>query len=351
MKNMKKACGILLAAGILTSGINLEAKADLLYKYGTDPCAGITLALNNYFEAAAGKTDLPVPLTTTPAPVVSVVSGYTTLGVAKVEEKLNVREQPTEDSAIVGAMPKNAGCEIIEAAGEWTKIQSGKVTGYVKSEFLYTGEEANSAALSVMVPMATVNTATLRVREQAGVESKVLTLVAVGESMQVMEDLGEWIKVSAGGTEGYVAKQFVTIASELPKAYTATELQYGEGVSDVRAAMVEYAKQFLGNKYVWGGTSLTNGTDCSGFTMSIYKHFGITINRTSREQAKNGTRIDISEARPGDLVFYAKGGTINHVVMYIGGGQVIHASSPKTGIRISEVNYRTPVAVVRIIND
>ena len=115
--------------------------------------------------------------------------------------------------------------------------------------------------------------------------------------------------------------------------------------------LCEYAKQFRGNPYVWGGTSLTNGADCSGFVLSIFAKYGIYLPHSSRAQANMGTKISMSEARPGDLVFYSKGGRINHVAIYIGGGQVIHASSPKTGIRITSAYYRTPTTVRRLIQD
>ena len=109
-----------------------------------------------------------------------------------------------------------------------------------------------------------------------------------------------------------------------------------------RVDLVEYAKQFVGNPYVWGGTSLTKGADCSGFVLSVFKKYGITLSHSSRAQANEGTKISASELKPGDLVFYGNGkGNINHVAIYIGGGQVIHASSPKTGIKISsyKVSY------------
>ena len=141
------------------------------------------------------------------------------------------------------------------------------------------------------------------------------------------------------------------VKSDLNTAITMTELLYGQGVSDVRVDLCQYAKQFLGNPYVWGGTSLTNGADCSGFVLSVFKNYGVSLPRTSREQAKAGTAIRESELMAGDLIFYAKGGTINHVAIYIGSGQVIHASSPKTGIKISAYNYRTPYKMVRVLQD
>ena len=112
-----------------------------------------------------------------------------------------------------------------------------------------------------------------------------------------------------------------------------------------------YAKQFIGNPYVWGGASLTNGADCSGFTMSVYKQYGIAIPHSSVAQSKMGAGVSLSEAKPGDLVFYAKGGTVNHVGIYVGNGQVVHASNPKQGIKISPVGYRTIHSIRRFIKD
>ena len=141
------------------------------------------------------------------------------------------------------------------------------------------------------------------------------------------------------------------VSEQLPKAMTMTEIRYGEGISDVRVDMVQYACQFVGNRYVWGGTSLTNGVDCSGFTMKIYEKYGIYLPHSSRAQSGYGTRVNASEAKPGDLFFYGSGSGINHVAMYIGNGQVVHASSARTGIKISNAFYRTPICVTRLIND
>jgi cell wall-associated NlpC family hydrolase len=129
-----------------------------------------------------------------------------------------------------------------------------------------------------------------------------------------------------------------------------TEVRYGEGVSDVRADVVSYALQFVGNRYVWGGTSLTNGVDCSGFTMQILAKYGISLPHSSAAQPAYGTKISASAAQPGDLFFYGSGSQINHVGMYIGGGQIVHASGEKTGIKISNAFYRTPICVVSYLN-
>ena len=123
-----------------------------------------------------------------------------------------------------------------------------------------------------------------------------------------------------------------------------------EVTNATRSAVVAYAKQFLGNPYVYGGTSLTNGADCSGFTMSVFAHFGISTGRSSRDQAAKGKEVAVSAVQPGDLLFYASGNYINHVALYIGNGQVIHASTAKSGIKISPSNYRTPCKAVSFLN-
>ncbi|MDO5423188.1 MAG: SH3 domain-containing C40 family peptidase [Eubacteriales bacterium] len=112
--------------------------------------------------------------------------------------------------------------------------------------------------------------------------------------------------------------------------------------SSLRESVVNYALQFVGNPYVYGGTSLTNGTDCSGFTLSVMANFGVSLPRTAAEQANCGTPVDISAVQPGDLLFYSDGSGIGHVSMYIGNGQVVHASSSTTGIIVSSMSYRTP---------
>lgn len=289
---------------------------------------------------------------TTAEAVDTTIAGYTNLGIAHVENYLNVRESAGEDGKLIGKMNKNAGCEILGVEGEWTKIKSGKVEGYVKSEYLYTGEEAKQVAAEAITLMATVtNTQSLRVRTGPSMDSSTVDLIPLGEKLEVLEDMGEWIKVTFDSDEGYISAEYVEISEELETAVTITELQYGEGVSDARVSIVQYAKQFLGNPYVWGGTSLTNGADCSGFTMSIYANYGISLPHSSRAQANCGTRIDPANARPGDLFFYGNGSGINHVAMYIGGGQVIHASTERTGIRISNAYYRTPICVVSLLGN
>ncbi len=279
------------------------------------------------------------------------ICGYTNLGIANVENHLNIREGAGEEFELVGELPVDAGCEILSENGGWYQIQSGDVTGYAKAEYLLTGEAAAKRAEEVKTVVAKSATMTLNVRTEPSTESTIWTTMAEGEELHLLEDLGDWLKVEVDGDECYVAKDYVELSDQLQKAMTMTEIKYGEGVSDVRVDMVQYACQFIGNRYVWGGESLTNGVDCSGFTMRIYEKYGVYLPHSSSAQAGCGTKINSSDAKPGDLFFYGNGSGINHVAMYIGDGQVVHASSERTGIKISNCYYRTPVCVVRYIND
>lgn len=277
--------------------------------------------------------------------------GYTNLGIADVSDNLNIRAIAVEDGRLVGKLPRNAACEVIDTDDTWAHIKSGSVEGYVSLDYLLTGVPAKFKAEELAVTVAKVNTDSLKVRAEANTESEVITLVAMGEELEVAAVEGDWVKVLLDNDEVYVSAEYVEVSAELGTAVTMTELLYGQGVSDVRVDVCQYAKEFIGNPYVWGGTSLTKGTDCSGFVMRVFQKYGVKLPRNSRAQANCGTTIKVSEAKPGDLIFYAKGKTINHVAIYIGNGQVVHASSPKTGIKISNVSYRTPFKAVRILYD
>ncbi|MBQ0028217.1 MAG: C40 family peptidase [Lachnospiraceae bacterium] len=278
--------------------------------------------------------------------------GYNNLGIANVSNHLNVRKEPNEGGKLVGKMSNNAACEILGIYGDWYKIKSGEVEGYCHSDYLLVGQMALLRGSQIITKEAESTSGGLRVREEPTTMSEILTVMGEGERLEVLEDESNgWIKVLVDDQEGYIAAEFAEVKEELQTAVTMSELMYGQGVSELRVDMVQYAKQFIGNPYVWGGTSLTNGADCSGFVLSVFKKYGISLPHSSRAQATMGKQVSLGEARPGDLVFYSSGGRINHVAIYIGGGQVVHASNPRTGIRISGATYRTVSTVRRIIND
>ena len=283
---------------------------------------------------------------------VAEMCGYDNLGMSNISEgNLNIRKKATTDSKIVGKMTKNNACEILGTKGDWTRIKSGSVTGYVKSEYLYTGDDAIAVAEKAVITVATVNTTTLRVREKASVDSSVVSLVGEGEDLTVEKIVDGWYKVEVDDEKGYISGDFVDISQKLPTASSIKELNQSseDAASSSGMSLVQYALQFVGNRYVWGGTSLTNGVDCSGFTMQVYAHYGISLPHHAASQPGYGTRVSASEAKPGDLFFYSNGGGINHVAIYIGNGQVVHASNPRTGIKISNAFYRTPGCVVRYL--
>lgn len=277
--------------------------------------------------------------------------GYTNLGIANVDNNLNIRKEAKTSSKLVGKLPKNAACEILDMQDGWAHIKSGEVEGYVSEEYLLTGMDAISFARELVQNKAKVTCDSLKVREEASLEAEVIMTVAKDETLDVVEELDGWVKVDLDGQELYVSAEYVEVSEELDTALTITEVMYGEGVSDVRVELCEFAKQFVGNPYVWGGTSLTKGADCSGFVLSVFAEFGVTLPHYSVSQSQEGSAIDVSEVLPGDLIFYSNGSRINHVAIYIGNGQVVHASSPKTGIKISKYNYRTPVKARRILVD
>lgn len=276
--------------------------------------------------------------------------GYTNLGIANVQNHLNIRQEPGENGKLIGKLSKDAACEILSIENGWAHIKSGKVDGYCSIDYLYTGEDAIKRGKEAASLIAVVNTQTLKVRGEPNTDSVVITLIPQEEELEVVEIMENgWIKFLLDDEEAYVSGEYVDVEERLEKAVTLTELMYGQGVSNVKVDLVQYAKQFVGNPYVWGGTSLTSGADCSGFTLSVFKKYGVSLPHHAASQAQMGKKVSMSEIQPGDLVFYAKNGSINHVAIYIGNGQVIHASSPKTGIKISSVNYRTVECVKRFL--
>ena len=275
--------------------------------------------------------------------------GYHELGVSDALEGLNIRETASGDAKQVGMLPYNAGCEIISVEDGWSYISSGKVTGYVSNDYLLSADAAMERAEEVQMLAATVTAQNLKVRKEPNTNCKKLGMVKNGTTWQVLEDLDGWVKIAYDGREGYVSKDYITISYVLETALTMTEVKYGKGVTDVGIEIAEYAVQFVGNPYVYGGTSLTKGADCSGFTLTIFKKYGVTLPHSARRQSTYGTEVAISDLRPGDLVFYSDETGINHVTIYIGDNKVVHASSPKNGIKISKLTYRTPTCARRLV--
>ena len=300
------------AAGSLTAGVSASLNASEVE--ALDVTAGVTSQLYDKTDVAVAanekqmvaqgiedtQTKEAVSENTTED---TSICGYKNLGIAQVQGSLNVRKKASTDSKVVGKMTDKDACEIVSVKGDWAKITSGKVEGYVKTEYLLTGDAAKNVAKKEITKVVTVNTTTLRVREKASEDSAILSLVGEGEDLVVEDTKDGWYKVEVDDQKGYISGDYVEVTEKLPTASTVKELEYGEGYTDSRVSLVQFALQFVGNRYVWGGTSLTNGIDCSGFTMQVYARYGVGLPHHAASQPAYGKRISASEAKPGDLFF------------------------------------------------
>lgn len=263
------------------------------------------------------------------------------------EEYVNIRESANTESPVIGKFYHNNIGEVAGQEGDWYLINSGSVTGYVNSDYVAVGEQAEEIAGEAQHTYAIIETDALYLRAEADMEAPILDMIGEGAKYQILEEQEEWVRVAAGAQEGYLHREYIEEETAYSEAVSMEE--DAQANSQGGSEIANYALQFVGNPYVWGGTSLTNGADCSGFVQAVYADFGCNLPRTSRAQADAGTGIGEDEMQPGDLIFYSRGGSINHVAMYIGNGQVVHASTEKTGIKVSDYNYRTPVKIVRYL--
>ncbi len=333
---------------------------------------------------------------------------FSNLVIAQVDDYVYVRTEPSEDSEYAGKLYNNSVGNEIEVEGDWIKIKSGNTEGYVKSQYVVRGDDAKKLAEKVGTRQARVLTTTLYVRAEASKDAEVLGMVPMDDVLTVSEETedGEWAKVSVEEGEGYVSTQFVKLYTDFVRAESKAEEEarlkreeeereaarraaeaaeeaarkkseknskssskgnsskggsskssssgsgsssggssYKASGSGSGAAVANYALQFVGNPYVYGGTSLTNGADCSGFVMSVYRNFGISLPHSSGGDRSVGSAVSggLANAQAGDIVCYS-----GHVAIYIGNGQIVHASTAKTGIKVSNASYRTPVAVRRV---
>ena len=390
-RRVLKATTYILTAAITFSGVSLTANAA---GSGALFSGGVDLALGNGNKLENISTDKTIPIEsiiewiniedTEVAEAASVEPTeedlFRNLVIAQVNDYVNVRDLPSEtEGQIIGKLYNNSVGTFIAEENGWYQISSGSVTGYVKGEYCVTGEEAVEIARQVGTRIATVTTQTLFVRTEATTESAVLGMVPEAEELLVLEETEGWVKVDVEEGTGWVSTDYVTLHSEFvqaeskeeeaarlakeaeerrkaraaaaaqaPKATTTTtqtpaSYSVGEG-SEMGVAVAEYALQFVGNPYVYGGTSLTNGADCSGFVMSVYANFGVSLPHSSAADRSQGYAVDsLENAQPGDLICYS-----GHVALYIGNGQIVHASNKKTGIKVSNADYRTILAIRRI---
>ncbi len=305
---------------------------------------------------------------------------FKNLVIAKVNDYVNVRDLPSEEGNIVGKLYDKSVGNYIEEEDGWYKISSGSVEGYVKGEYCVTGDEAVDYAKEVGIRIATVTTETLFVREQPGLDASVIGYVPDGADLIVTEELDGWVKVNIEEGDGYVSADYVTLSTEFVKAESIEEENarlakeeadrkaareaaskkvaenasstsktdngktYESPTGSTGADVVKFARQFIGNPYVYGGTSLTNGADCSGFVMSVYANFGVSLPHSSAADRNVGAAVNgLENAQPGDLICYS-----GHVGIYAGDGRIVHASTSKTGIIESSATYRSILSIRRI---
>ena len=247
---------------------------------------------------------------------------YEDMAFTQVEEGsyLFVRTEPSQDSEWVGKLYEADAAKVIGPVGEWTQIESGNVTGYVKTEYILTGESAEEKAKAIVAEKKPeVDVETL---DEAKAEELAAECFSYAESKE---------------------EEAARLAEEAAKAEEEAKAAEAETVGTGQA-VVDYAMQFVGNPYVWGGTSLTNGADCSGFVQSVYANFGVSMPRTSSAMRSAGTEVSYSEAVPGDVICYE-----GHVGIYIGNGQIVNAIDEAHGIGVSSATYTNIITVRRLL--
>ena len=282
-----------------------------------------------------------------------------------------IRSAPDENSDWVGKLYKDSAAQVLEYLDGWTKIRSGSAEGYVPSDTLITGCEAEQCAEEYENNTVTVTARVLNVRAGQGIDAEILTQITEDEQYQVTGDpVNGWYPVKVGDVDGWVSGEYVTeetsysygetkeeeekrIAEEERKEQEAEEQQAAEaaassvtGTDVLGQAVIDYACQFVGNPYVWGGTSLTNGADCSGFVQSVYAHFGVSLPRTTYDMVNSGYAVSYEEAQPGDLILY---GDCSHVGLYMGDGNIVNALNSDRGICICSATYTNIYAVRRVL--
>lgn len=303
--NLKKGLFLVTFLGMTVSpGISVMAADGDTAEAAKMPGVGIEAVLNDLYSQnrEIKAEDYLVP---------ENKGEYLDMAFANVTSFLYVRSEPTKESEYVGKLYPGYAAKITGPVGEWTAVESGDVTGYVKTEYILTGAEAQTYAENLVTEA-----------QQEGKEEAEAFTYAVSRKSEEAQMTQE--------VQGNVQQTETTEVSAQPASN-------GQ-------AIVDYACQFIGNPYVWGGTSLTDGADCSGFVQSVFAHFGISLPRTTYDQINAGVEVSYDQAMPGDLICYD-----GHIGIYIGNGQIVNAQNPEQGIGISPATYTTILSVRRIV--
>ncbi len=369
-----------------SGGINIALDNGTALENLQDQSGGKTVQLETMVDAAqVDEAKAAAAAEVVAAELAAEEAIFKNLVIAQVNSYVNVRDMPSESGKVVGKLYNNSVGDFLAEEDGWYQIRSGSVTGYVKGEFCVTGDDAITLAKEVGTRIATVTCDGLFVRKEPNTDCAILGMVAFEDDLLVLEETDTWVRVDTEEGEGWVSRQYVNLHTEFVQAESKEEEEarlakeaadrqrareaarqataastpaagtpsnYGldpatvtiSGDSEMGVAVAEYAVQFVGNPYVWGGTSLTNGADCSGFVMSVYANFGVTLPHSSSADRKQGYAVDsLANAQPGDLICYS-----GHVALYIGDGNIVHASTSKTGIIISKADYKRILAIRRI---
>ena len=388
-----------LTAGVASYTNNVVASASA-------PTAGVTSAVADVMLKGDETTTTDTDVASNEAETVK--SAYADVAIAKVQDYVNVRAENNEDSEVLGKLYNNSAATVLETTDDgWYKISSGSVTGYEKSEYVVVGDDATVKSAGRRVATVNTETLKVRTSADENSEVLGL-VAGEDDLTVIDESADGWVGVSTEDGTGYVSSDYVSLdteftyaeskeeeaarlakeeadrkaaaeaaakeeakknaASESNKSSKASnESKKSEAVEETAdeessssdssseesysapsgsngQAVVDYACQFVGNPYVYGGSSLTNGTDCSGFVMSVYAQFGISLPHSSSALRSVGYGVSVDDMQPGDIICYS-----GHVAIYCGGNTIVHASNPSTGIKYtSPANYKTILAVRRI---
>lgn len=392
--NKTRVAASILSIALLVTTFDMTAFAVEIDKLL--PVAGLDLTLNEGVSMKAVVEEKGMELKdkfyiVEPAEVVkeeiveAVKEDYSNLVIADVNDYVNVRSVPSEEGEIVGKLYDDSVGDFLEEVNGWYKIESGNCVGYVKAEYCVTGEAANELAKKVGRRTAIVTTETLNVRKEPNTEAVVIGQVPFEEVLTVTDEAGGWVQIKIEEGYGYVSAEYVTLSTEFVKAESREEekerlakeeaerqaaleasrkaqeaaaqaaAEEAAKIQEAAAALgytddnlgqqvADFALQFVGNPYVYGGTSLTNGADCSGFTLAVYSNFGVSLPHSAAAQNKKGANVgSVANAVPGDLIYYS-----GHIGIYIGNEQIVHASNSRTGIIVSNVYYDKVLGVRRI---
>ena len=381
-KGVKLTAGLLVAAVLVTTvpaeafaGQNAESTGYITgtsysFSAGAHSAISETVVLedtsDNLLYAGVEENDAPVVA----GPAVS----YENIAIANVKKYVNVRSEANAESEILGKLYDKGAATVLETLDGWYKITSGSVTGYVASDYVVVGDEATCKAASKRI--GTVNAPTLNLRKEATTDSGVRALISSGSQVTVTdESIDGWYQVQYKSYTGYVSADYVTVETvytyaesreeeaarkaaeaEARRRAEAQRYQYSSSSSSSNwsyipptgsgagVSVVNYAVQFVGNPYVWGGTSLTKGADCSGFVMKVYEAFGVKLPHSSYKLRSVGYGVSAADVQPGDIICYS-----GHVAIYAGNGQIVHASTRRTGIIVSNNwQYSRVLAIRRI---